>query len=78
VQPVSRKSDPTLLRRHSPGKHPIVGPPMHPARFFGKRFEEIGIPTKAHSGLLCSADGAMARDLLLARISQAAARSARE
>jgi hypothetical protein len=51
---------------------------VHPARPFGKRFKQIGAPTKAHSELLRSADGAMARDLLLARISQAAAMSARE
>jgi hypothetical protein len=51
---------------------------MHPWRFSGKRFEEIGASTKAHPGLLRSADGTMARDLPLARIRQAAALSARE
>jgi hypothetical protein len=51
---------------------------MHPARPLGKRFEEIGAPTKAHPDLLHPADGAMVWDLLLARVRQAAAMSARE
>ena len=51
---------------------------MHPTRFFGKRFKQIGASTKAHSELLRSADRAMARDVLLASVSQAAALTARE
>jgi hypothetical protein len=51
---------------------------VHPARFLRKRFEEIGASTKAHPDLLHPPSRAMARDLLLARIGQAAALTARE
>ena len=51
---------------------------MYPARFFGKRFNEIGAPARAHPDLLHPADGATARDLLLASVSQAAALTAGE
>jgi uncharacterized RDD family membrane protein YckC len=56
----------------------IEGSPMHPARSFRKRFGEIGTPAQAHPKLLRSANRPMAQDLLLARIGQAAAMSARE
>jgi hypothetical protein len=42
------QGDRALLRRHRLGRQPIIGPPVHPARFLRKWFEEICAPTKAH------------------------------
>jgi len=75
---VELQGDRPLLRRHRPVKQPIVGHPVHPAWSCGERRGEIAAAAKAYPGLLWSANGAMARDLLLARIGQAAAMSARE
>jgi hypothetical protein len=51
---------------------------MHPSRLFRKRFEEIRASTEAHPELFRSPNRPMPWDLLLARIRQAAAMSARE